>query len=55
MIQIILSILKNINDILNTKYCFKDIIGHLSEYSTKTSEYAFEKDFSYMFIKSLDT
>lgn len=32
----------------------KEIICHLFERSTKNSECAFEKDFTYMFIKSLD-
>jgi len=34
--------------------CLKEIICHLFEHSTKTSDRAFEKDFTYMFIKSLD-
>lgn len=32
----------------------KEIIGHLFEHSTKNSKCAFEKDFTYTFIESLD-
>lgn len=34
--------------------CLKDITGHLYEYSAKERKGAFNKDFAYIFIKSLD-